>query len=64
MLTNCKSTWIILDTSNDPIHSRPDGGNSFRELLQTEFGERLMSDYGDWAGVGFRKPSSVVEAVR
>jgi hypothetical protein len=32
------------------IHVPKAAGNSFRELLRAEFGVRLMSDYGDWAG--------------
>lgn len=32
------------------LHVPKAAGNSFRELLRVEFGERLMSDYGDWAG--------------
>src|SRR5664279_122190 len=32
------------------IHVPKAAGNSFRELLRTEFGDRLMKDYGDWAG--------------
>jgi len=43
------------------LHIPKAGGNSFRELLQKEFGERLMRDYGDWAG--FRVPEAL-ERVR
>jgi len=32
------------------LHVPKAAGNSFRALLQTEFGERFMPDYGDWAG--------------
>jgi hypothetical protein len=32
------------------IHVPKAAGNSLRELLLTEFGERFMKDYGDWAG--------------
>jgi len=32
------------------LHVPKAAGNSFRQLLQIEFGERLMLDYGDWAG--------------
>ena len=39
------------------VHVPKAGGNSFRELLQNEFGERLMRDYGDWAG--FRVPEAL-----
>jgi hypothetical protein len=39
------------------IHVPKAGGNSFRELLQREFGDRLMRDYGDWAG--FRVPEAI-----
>lgn len=32
------------------IHVPKAAGNSFRELLQAKFGDRMMGDYGDWAG--------------
>jgi hypothetical protein len=32
------------------VHIPKAAGNSFRELLQPKFGNRLMLDYGDWAG--------------
>ena len=32
------------------IHVPKAAGNSFRALLEGEIGERLMLDYGDWAG--------------
>lgn len=32
------------------IHIPKTAGSSFRELLKLEFGNRLMLDYGDWAG--------------
>jgi hypothetical protein len=32
------------------IHVPKAAGNSFRALLEAELGERLMLDYGDWAG--------------
>ncbi len=32
------------------IHVPKAAGNSFRALLEVELGERLMLDYGDWAG--------------
>ena len=32
------------------IHVPKAAGNSFRELLEAKFGERMMGDYGDWAG--------------
>jgi hypothetical protein len=32
------------------LHVPKAAGNSFRALLQTQFAERLMLDYGDWAG--------------
>jgi hypothetical protein len=32
------------------IHVPKAAGNSFRVLLQNEFGARMMKDYGDWAG--------------
>jgi len=43
------------------IHVPKAGGNSFRQLLETEFGPRFMKDYGDWAG--FRVPEAI-ERVR
>lgn len=39
------------------LHVPKAGGNSFRQLLQTEFGERVMLDYGDWAG--FKVPEAL-----
>jgi hypothetical protein len=32
------------------IHVPKAAGNSFRALMHGEFGDRLMLDYGDWAG--------------
>jgi hypothetical protein len=32
------------------LHVPKAAGNSFRRLLQVNFGPRLMLDYGDWAG--------------
>lgn len=32
------------------IHVPKAAGNSFRELLKAKFGDRMMGDYGDWAG--------------
>ncbi len=32
------------------IHVPKAAGNSFRELLKARYGERMMGDYGDWAG--------------
>jgi hypothetical protein len=32
------------------IHVPKAAGNSFRECLAAKFGERMMGDYGDWAG--------------
>jgi len=32
------------------IHIPKAAGNSFRELLLAKFGDRMMADYGDWAG--------------
>jgi hypothetical protein len=32
------------------LHVPKAAGNSFRALMQAEFGDRLMLDYGDWAG--------------
>jgi hypothetical protein len=32
------------------LHVPKAAGNSFRQLLQKDFGERMMPDYGDWAG--------------
>jgi hypothetical protein len=32
------------------VHVPKAAGNSFRHLLRGEFGNRLMLDYGDWAG--------------
>jgi hypothetical protein len=32
------------------IHVPKTAGNSFREALSATFGNRLMTDYGDWAG--------------
>jgi len=32
------------------VHVAKAAGNSFRELLKAKFGERMMGDYGDWAG--------------
>jgi hypothetical protein len=39
------------------LHVPKAAGNSFRALLETEFGERLMPDYGDWAG--FNVPEAI-----
>jgi hypothetical protein len=39
------------------LHVPKAAGNSFRELLQPKFGERLMLDYGDWAG--FNVPEAI-----
>lgn len=39
------------------LHVPKAAGNSFRALLQAEFGERLMLDYGDWAG--FNVPEAI-----
>jgi hypothetical protein len=39
------------------LHVPKAGGNSFRQLLQKEFGERVMLDYGDWAG--FKVPEAL-----
>jgi len=39
------------------LHVPKAAGNSFRQLLQIEFGERLMRDYGDWAG--FNVPEAI-----
>jgi hypothetical protein len=32
------------------VHVPKTAGNSFRECLADSFGDRLLSDYGDWAG--------------
>ena len=32
------------------VHVAKAAGNSFRELLLAEYGDRIMLDYGDWAG--------------
>jgi hypothetical protein len=32
------------------VHVPKAAGNSFRECLAAAFGERMMGDYGDWAG--------------
>ncbi|GAC1535521.1 MAG: hypothetical protein NVS2B17_05900 [Candidatus Velthaea sp.] len=32
------------------VHVPKAAGNSFREALQSAFGDRIMRDYGDWAG--------------
>ena len=32
------------------IHMPKAAGNSFREALMRQFGDRIMLDYGDWAG--------------
>lgn len=32
------------------IHVPKSGGNSLRDLLESEYRERLLLDYGDWAG--------------
>lgn len=32
------------------IHVPKAAGNSFREALMTSFGDRILRDYGDWAG--------------
>lgn len=39
------------------LHVPKAAGNSFRQLLQVGFGERLMLDYGDWAG--FKVPEAL-----
>ncbi len=39
------------------LHVPKAAGNSFRQLLQTGYGDRLMLDYGDWAG--FRVPAAL-----
>jgi hypothetical protein len=39
------------------LHVPKAAGNSFRELLQAEFKERMMADYGDWAG--FKVPEAI-----
>lgn len=39
------------------LHVPKAGGNSLREVLRAEFGERLMPDYGDWAG--FKVPEAM-----
>jgi hypothetical protein len=39
------------------LHVPKAGGNSFRELLEADFGDRFMKDYGDWAG--FRVPEAI-----
>jgi len=39
------------------LHIPKSGGNSFRELLQMHFGNRVMLDYGDWAG--FNVPEAI-----
>ena len=39
------------------LHVPKAAGNSFRQLLRMDFGERLMPDYGDWAG--FRVPEAL-----
>ncbi|MBD5657453.1 MAG: hypothetical protein IAI50_20065 [Candidatus Eremiobacteraeota bacterium] len=35
------------------IHVPKAAGNSFRELLKAKYGDRMMGDYGDWAGFDF-----------
>lgn len=32
------------------VHVAKAAGNSFRELLKASYGDRMMGDYGDWAG--------------
>jgi hypothetical protein len=32
------------------VHVAKAAGNSFRELLKGAYGDRMMGDYGDWAG--------------
>jgi hypothetical protein len=39
------------------LHVPKAGGNSFRELLEADFGPRFMKDYGDWAG--FKVPEAL-----
>ncbi len=39
------------------LHVPKAAGNSFRQLLQANYGDRLMLDYGDWAG--FRVPAAL-----
>ena len=39
------------------LHVPKAAGNSFRELLQADFGQRFMKDYGDWAG--FKVPEAL-----
>ena len=38
------------------IHVPKAAGNSFREALMSRFGERILRDYGDWAG--FDEPTA------
>jgi hypothetical protein len=38
------------------VHVPKAAGNSFRECLAARFGERMMGDYGDWAG--FDEPTA------
>ena len=44
------------------IHVPKSGGNSLRQLLQLEYGERLLLDYGDWAG--FNVPEAIQRCKR
>jgi hypothetical protein len=39
------------------LHVPKAAGNSFRGLLQTQFQERVLLDYGDWAG--FNVPAAI-----
>jgi len=39
------------------LHVPKAAGNSFRQLLQIEYGERMLTDYGDWAG--FKVPEAL-----
>jgi hypothetical protein len=39
------------------LHVPKAAGNSFRQLLQAGYGDRLMLDYGDWAG--FKVPEAL-----
>jgi hypothetical protein len=44
------------------IHIPKTGGTSFGLLLQAAFGQRLMLDYGDWAG--FNSPEAIAHRAR
>jgi hypothetical protein len=43
------------------IHVPKTAGNSFREALMGSFGDRLMLDYGDWAG--FNTPEANIRRI-